>query len=153
MSFPSATPTPPSNADYLPSTVRLQPRVTPVPTSCPNALVVQLSTQVYVPNYTTFFAPTPIQSFVPTYTTLADGSLLTPAFMRDQRDANLSLFILGLLAMLFTRNIFVSGDYLRRNTVKKKKLFYTLFLSQILAPVAFIPIIMSYFTQRMSCSL
>lgn len=46
----------------------------------------------------------------------------------------------------------MSGDYLRRNTVKKKKLFYALFLSQILAPVAFIPVVMSYFTQRMSCN-
>lgn len=153
MSLPSATPTPPLITEFLPTPTQLLPRFTSATTPCPNALVVQLSTQVYIPNYTTFFAPTPIQSFVPTYTTLADGSLLTPAFLRDQRDANLSLFIIGLLAMLFTRNIFVSGDYLRRNTVKKKKLFYTLFLSQILAPVAFIPVVMSYFTQKMSCSL
>lgn len=148
----SATPT-----VYRPTLVHqniLQPRITPAPTSCPpNILVVQLSTALVIPDYNTFYSPTPIQSFTPTYTALPDGSLLTPAFLHDQLDANLSLFITGVLAMLFVRNILLSGDYLRRNTVKKKKLFYALFFSQILAPVAFVPVVLSYFSQRMSCTV
>jgi hypothetical protein len=55
--------------------------------------------------------------------------------------------------MVFVRNIIVSGDYIRRGKVKKKTLFHVLFLSQILAPITFIPNIMSYFTQRLNCTV
>ncbi|KDR85136.1 hypothetical protein GALMADRAFT_233779 [Galerina marginata CBS 339.88] len=133
----------------------LQPRITPSPTSScpPNTLIVQLSTTLVIPDFNLFYAPSAIDSFFPTYTALADGSLITPPFNQDQLDANLSLLVTGALAMVFARNIVVSGDYIRRGKVKKKTLFHVLFLSQILAPVAFIPIIMSYFSQRMHCTL
>ncbi|KAF8898592.1 hypothetical protein BD779DRAFT_1666412 [Infundibulicybe gibba] len=55
--------------------------------------------------------------------------------------------------MLFVRNIVVSGDYLRRGRVKKKVLFYVLFISQMLAPIGLIPVIMSYFTTYMDCTV
>ncbi|KAF8167960.1 hypothetical protein B0H34DRAFT_792626 [Crassisporium funariophilum] len=131
-----------------------QPQITPAPTSCPpNTLVIRLTTTLVIPNYNLFYAPTSIESFVPEYSALGDGSLLTPPFHQDMSDANLSLLIIGALAMLFTRNIIVSGDYIRRGKVKKKILFYVLFLSQILAPVGLVPIIFSYFSQRIHCNL
>lgn len=132
----------------------LLPRTTPSPTSCPpNTLVVQLSTTLVISNFDLFYAPTAIQSFYPTYTALADGSLVTTPFNQDQIDANLSLFVTGALAVVFARNIFVSGDYIRRGKVKKKTLFHVLFLSQMLAPIAFIPIVLSYYTQRLNCTM
>lgn len=132
----------------------LQPRITPSPTSCPpNTLVVQLSTTVVIPNFDLIYAPTPIQSFYPTYTALADGSLLTTPYNQDLADANLSLFVMGILAMIFARNIFVSGDYIRRGKVKKKTLFHVLFISQMLAPIAFVPIVLSYYTQHINCTM
>ncbi|KAF8912805.1 hypothetical protein CPB84DRAFT_464036 [Gymnopilus junonius] len=132
----------------------LQPRITPSPTSCPpNTLVVQLTTTLVISNFNLFYAPTSIQSFYPTYTALADGSLVTTPFNQDQVDANLSLFVMGALAMVFARNILVSGDYIRRGKVKKKTLFHVLFLSQMLAPIAFIPMVLSYYTQRLNCTI
>ncbi|KAF8973889.1 hypothetical protein BDZ97DRAFT_403352 [Flammula alnicola] len=132
----------------------LQPRITPAPSSCPpNTLVVQLSTTLVIPNYNLFYAPISIETFIPTYSTLPDGSLLTPPFHQDLINSNLGLVLAGALATVFARNILVSGDYIRRGKVKKKTLFYVLFLSQILAPVAIVPIILSYFTQQMSCTL
>uniref|UniRef100_A0A8H8CQM9 Uncharacterized protein n=1 Tax=Psilocybe cubensis TaxID=181762 RepID=A0A8H8CQM9_PSICU len=132
----------------------LQPRITPTPTSTcpPNALVVQLSTTLLIPDYSRFFAPTNIETFSPSYTALADGSLLTPPFNRDITDSNLSLLVTGALAIIFARNIIVSGDYVRRGKVKKRFLFYVLFLSQILSPIAFIPVILSYFSQSLHCT-
>ncbi|CAA7266577.1 unnamed protein product [Cyclocybe aegerita] len=133
----------------------LLPRTTEAPaasTSCPpNTLVVQLATTLVIPDYTLYYSPTPIESFRPTYAALNDGSLLAPPFYEDLTNANLGLLMTGALAVVFLRNIIVSGDYLRRGKVKKKNLFYILFLSQLLAPVAFVPIILSYFTQRISC--
>lgn len=133
----------------------LQPRITPTPTSTdcpPNTLVVKLSTTLIIPDYSRFFAPTDIQTFLPTYTALADGSLLTPPFNRDIADSNLSLLVTGALAIVFARNIIVSGDYVRRGKVKKRFLFYVLFLSQILSPIAFVPVILSYFSQTLHCT-
>lgn len=118
-----------------------------------NTLVVQLSTALVITDYNRFYAPTPIQAFVPSYTSISDGSLLTPPYSQDIIDSNLSLLVTGALAVVFTRNIIVSGDYLRRGRVKKRSLFYVLFLSQILAPLAFIPVILSYFNRRLHCTM
>ncbi|KAF9475613.1 hypothetical protein BDN70DRAFT_883492 [Pholiota conissans] len=131
----------------------LEPQITPSPTNCPpNKLVVQLSTTIVIPDFNTFYAPASIEAFVPIYYTLPDGSLLTEPFNSDLRDANVGLLIMGALTMVFARNIFVSGDYIRRGKVKKKMLFYVLFLSQILAPVSLAPIILTYFSQKISCN-
>lgn len=146
---PAITPSP----TQLPLTA-LWPRAEPTSSSCStNTLVVQLSTALVIPDYNRFYAPTPIESFVPSYTSVPDGSLITPPYTQDILDSNLSLLVTGALAMVFTRNIIVSGDYLRRGKVKKRSLFYVLFLSQILSPLAFIPVISSYFSHRLHCTM
>jgi hypothetical protein len=142
-------PTPTFASPYI-----LLPRITPSPTECPpNKLVVQLSTAIIIPDFNAFYAPASIEAFVPIYSTLPDGSLLTTPFNDDLRDANVGLLIMGALMMVFARNILVSGDYIRRGKVKKKMLFYVLFLSQILAPVSLAPIILTYFNEKISCKL
>lgn len=128
-------------------------RATPAPTPCsPNEVVVHLSTTVLITDFDRFWEPTPIASFQPTFNALDDGSLVTPPFVQDLYDANLTLLVTGALAIVFIRNIIVSADYLRRGKVKKKTLFYILFLSQVLAPISFVPIILSYFTKVLHCT-
>lgn len=132
----------------------LQPRVTSAPTCCaPNEVVIHLSTTLVIPNYNSFYAQTPIEAFRPTFYPLPDGSLMTKPFIDDLMNANISLLVTGMLTMLFVRNLFVSGDYIRRGKVKNKTLFYLLFLSQVLAPASLVPVIMSYFNQFLSCTV
>lgn len=138
---------------YAIHTPRSEARATPSPTRCsPNQVVVHLSTTVLITDYDRFWEPTPIASFRPIFITLDDGSLVTTPFYQDLYDANLTLLVTGALAIVFIRNIIVSADYLRRGKVKKKTLFYMLFLSQVLAPISFVPIILSYFTQLLHCT-
>ncbi|KAF9569708.1 hypothetical protein CPC08DRAFT_6328 [Agrocybe pediades] len=121
---------------------------------CPtNTVVIQLSTSLVIPNYALYYGATSISTFRPTYTALPDGSLIAPPFNADMADANLSLLVISALATVFARNILVSGDYIRRGKLKKKLLFYVLFLSQIISPVAFVPFIWSYFNQRLNCTI
>ncbi|KAF9015302.1 hypothetical protein BDQ17DRAFT_1229006 [Cyathus striatus] len=132
----------------------LLPRSTPSSICCPpNEVVIHLSTTLVIPDYKRYWEPTPIPSFQPTYLALDDGSLVTSPFTQDLWNANLSLLVTGALAMLFTRNIFVSADYIRRGKVKRKALFYILFLSQILAPVSLVPVILSYFYKWTDCTI
>lgn len=127
----------------------LVPRATP---SCaPDQLVIQLTTTLLIPTYSRFY-DAPIASFTPTYLSLADGSLVTPPFIEDLVNSNVSLFVMGILTMLFARNIFVSGDYLRRANIKRKSLFKVLFVSQLLAVPALVPIIVSQFNQFLNCT-
>lgn len=134
--------------------VSLQPRITPAPTPCsPDTLVVHLSTTVVIPDFTAYYGPASIETFVPTYSSSPDGSLISSSFQQDLMDANIGLLVMGALAMVFTRNIIVSGDYIRRGRVKKKVLFYVLFLSQILAPVSLGPVIASSLGQDTSCTV
>lgn len=120
--------------------------------SCPNKVVIHLSTAVVLPNYSLFYND-PISLFQPKYQALDDGSLITPPFMEDLAGSNLSLLVTGFIAMVFVRNIIVSGDYLRRGKVKNKTLFYILFLSQLLGPVSIAPILVSYFDQALDCTV
>ncbi|KAJ7597174.1 hypothetical protein C8J56DRAFT_919412 [Mycena floridula] len=123
------------------------------PSTCMNQVVVQLSTSVLIPDYHRFY-DTPVNDFQgPTYIPLADGSLITSVLVSDLRSAKLTLLVTGVLTMLFARNIFVSGDYLRRAKLKKKTLFRVLFVSQLLAVVAFIPDIMSEFNAFVDCKV
>lgn len=131
----------------------LQPRTTPSPICPPNELVIHLTTTLVIPDYTRYYAPTPIESFQPAYQALPDASLVTAPYLEDLTGANITLLMTGVLTMLFARNIIVSGDYIRRGKVKRKALFYILFLSQILAPVSLFPIIMSYFNQAVHCTV
>ncbi|KAF9499792.1 hypothetical protein BDN71DRAFT_64144 [Pleurotus eryngii] len=143
-------PTPTSNSNLR----RLFPRITPQPTPCTtNEVVIHLSTTVVIPDFNRYFAPTPIASFQPSYLALADGSLVANPFFKDLHDSNISLLVTGMLAMLFLRNIFVSGDYIRRGGVKRKTLFYWLFISQLLAPICFIPEITGYLDKSVDCMM
>lgn len=136
------------------SFVNLEPRTTLAPSCCdPNFVVVELSTTLIIPNYEQVYPSIPIQSFQPQYNALADASLVTSAYLQDLYDANTSLLVTGMLTMLFIRNLFTSGGYIWRGKVKNKTLFYLLFVSQLLAPVSLIPIILSYFQQSFPCTL
>ncbi|PPQ67352.1 hypothetical protein CVT24_011535 [Panaeolus cyanescens] len=154
-----ASPHPTTTPSFLPTPVNnvvLQPRITDPPSSStcpPNTLLIEISTTLPVTDFARFYSPNSIETFEPSYVPLEDGSLITPPFQQDLVDANLSLLVTGALAMLFLRNIIVSGDYLRRGKVKKKILFYVLFASQILAPVGLIPVIVSYFNQTVNCTV
>lgn len=130
----------------------LLPRITPSPTDCPNEVVVELTTTLLIPDYSRYY-DTPIRQFQPSYTTLLDGSLVTKPFMDDLTNANINLLVTGILTMLFARNLFVSGDYIRRAKVKSKGLFYLLFASQLAASVSLIPIVVSSFVPSTNCTL
>lgn len=117
----------------------------------PNRVVIQLTTALAIPNYSRFYN-TPIQSFHPSYRALDDGSLVASPFAADIASSNMTLLLLGVLTTLFIRNLLVSGDYLRRGKVKKKSLFYVLFISQILAPICFIPILVGFFNPHLNCN-
>lgn len=131
----------------------LQPRATPSPTCCtPNQVIIELSTTVVIQDYQRYYSPD-INSFSPTYLATDDGSLITPALTDDLWTANLDLLLTAALAMLFLRNIAVAIDYLRRGRNKNKTLLYLLFASQALAPASFIPSLLSFFNQYVSCTL
>jgi len=154
MASPSPTTSSPSQGpSSTGTTIASEPTAIPSDIACPNTVVIELSTTVVIPNFNAYYAPMQIATFKPTYDTLADGSLLTPPYLQDLSDANLSLLIIGALAAIFIRNIFVSADYLRRGKVKKKSLFYVLFISQILSPIALVPVISSYFTNKVNCTM
>lgn len=134
--------------------VQLLPRITSAPSlACctPNEVVVELATALIIPDYSRFY-DTPIQSFHPTYHALDDGSLVAPPYTQDLLSANANLLINGMLVMLFARNILVSCDYIQRCNVKRKSLFYILLLSQLLAPISLIPVILSFFNQHLNCT-
>ncbi|KAJ2919001.1 hypothetical protein MD484_g1403, partial [Candolleomyces efflorescens] len=145
----SVSPTP--GATLLPDNSFLQPVVTPAPTPC-HEVVIQLSTALVV-KYDEFYPNTPIESFQPAYRALSDGSLISPPLDEEQRSANLSLLVIGALAAVFLRNIYASADYIHRGKVKKKTLFYLLLASQLLAPVSLTPIIVSFFTESVNCTV
>lgn len=152
-SLPSAAFSPPfSTATPVTSTVIQQFLATnsPVPTPC-NRVVVQLTTTLVIPDYNRYYN-TPIHEFQPVYSTLGDGSLITQPFTDDLLQSNVNIFLMGILAMLFLRNVFVSGDYIRRAKLKKKGLFYLLFNSQMLAFPALIPVVASHFNRTIDCS-
>ncbi|KAF5377674.1 hypothetical protein D9615_005278 [Tricholomella constricta] len=150
---PSRTsPSPFPNPTVFSNSRLLQPRVNQISGCCANKVIINLSTALVIPDYSLYYKG-PIESFQPTFFALNDGSLVAPPFVNDLSGANLSLLVIGMLTMLFVRNIIVSGDYVRRVKVKRKILFYVLFLSQMLAPVSLIPVIMSSFNQTLDCTI
>lgn len=134
------------------STSLLAPTQAPT-SSCANQVLIQLSTTLLVPDYSRYYSDSPIDLFKPVYFPLDDGSLITRPFIDDILHKDICILLTGLLAMLFARNILTSADYLRRVTLKDKSLFHVLFASQLLAVVAFIPTIISQFSQSPNCSL
>ncbi|KAG6832468.1 hypothetical protein H0H92_001514 [Tricholoma furcatifolium] len=129
----------------------LRPRVNEIEGCCANKVIINIATSLVIPDYSLYYSG-PVQSFQPSFYALDDGSLITPPFIEDLSGANLTLLVNGMLLMLFIRNILVSGDYLRRVKVKKKTLFHLLFVSQILAPLGLVPMIMSSFNQSLHCT-
>ncbi|KAK7058837.1 hypothetical protein VNI00_001461 [Paramarasmius palmivorus] len=129
------------------------PNTAPTPCCPPNEVVIALSTSILIPDYSRFYQ-TPIQDFRgPTYAALGDGSLVTAALMHDIFSANIMLSLLVLLTTIFLRNTFVSGSYLRRTKVRRKVLFYMLFVSQVVACIGTIPQIFSFFKGNLDCSI
>lgn len=118
----------------------------------PNEVVVQISTQLLIPDYSEYYA-TPIQQFSMSYISLPDGSLVAPPYFEEIRQGNELLLFIGMFLMLFTRNAVVSADYIRRGRVKRKGLFYTLLLSQILGVATFVSLATTFFASRVNCRM
>ncbi|KAF8587262.1 hypothetical protein K439DRAFT_832018 [Ramaria rubella] len=97
--------------------------------------------------------PTALVSFIPSYNARSDGSLITFQYMQEVSDANVQIFIVGSLLMLFTRNAIVSIEYLYRSRSKDKTLFYLLLASQLLGPACFISLAVSYLTTKVNCTI
>lgn len=133
------------------STPAITPRAQPSPTV--TQVVVDLTTQVIIPDFSRFYASTSPDSFQPIYHTFGDGSLVAPPLLDDLRINNIFLIITGCLLAIFLRNVFMSANYLWRGKVKKKGLFYFLFLSQLLGPIAIIPIIVAQFDRSADCAV
>lgn len=131
------------------------PIITPSPTpSCSdlNVVVVDLSTTLTIPDYHRFY-DTPIQSFLPVYFSLDDGSLVTPTFISDVKVANSVLAIFAAMSIFFFLTAFASAGYLHRSVVKHKGLFYMLLISQCLGLISTVPMLVSFFNQSTSCTV
>jgi hypothetical protein len=130
--------------------------VTAAPSPCcsysANEVTFRLATTLTIPDYHRYY-DSPIESFTPTYYALPDGSLITPAYVSDLRGAYSNIIFLCSLIVIFFRNILVSGGYIWRGKVKKKGLFYLLFASQILGPVALLPLIIAYLHDSIDCTV
>lgn len=143
---PAPTPSPSSSHALL-------PRVTSASSCCsPNEVVIALTTTLVIPDYARYY-DAPIAQFTPSYQVLGDGSLVSQPLMHDLRLSLVGTLVAGMLTALFTRNLFVSGDFMRRAKVKSKILFYTLFVSQLLGAFTLIPFIISEFDSAFDCTL
>jgi hypothetical protein len=129
--------------------------VTTPPSPCcsytANEVIFQLSTTITIPDYRRYYN-SPIEAFAPTYYALPDGSLVTPTYISDLKDAYSDIILLCVLIVVFFRNIFVSGDYIWRGKVKKKGIFLLLLASQILGPVVLLPLLVAYFHDYIDCT-
>ncbi|KAH9937563.1 uncharacterized protein B0H18DRAFT_1113380 [Fomitopsis serialis] len=133
--MPSSPPTPPaattiSNAQILPF---------PAPTAAGSAapVVINLQADVTISRYDQFY-DAPLPSFRPTYYAMADGSLLSQAYVDEMTVSKAPVFVAGGLLVFFLRNARKSVLFLRRTRVKDKTLFYLLALSQLLGLVAIV---------------
>ncbi|KAG9314490.1 Sin-like protein conserved region-domain-containing protein [Chiua virens] len=149
-SIPSSfVPTP--HPSHLPThSPPITPRAQP---SMSNPVIVNLSTLISISDFPRFYPGSSPDSFQPMYYTLADGSLLAPPLLDDLRINNIFLIITGSLLIIFLRNVFTAAIYLWRGNVKKKALLHVLFFSQLLGPIAIIPIIVAQFNRSANCSV
>ncbi|KIJ68299.1 hypothetical protein HYDPIDRAFT_36792 [Hydnomerulius pinastri MD-312] len=131
------------------------PIVTPraEPTSQASEVVIDLNTMVTIPDFPRFYPGTPAESFQPIYYALSDGSLVAPPLVNDLRVNDIMLIITGFLLTIFLRNIWTATTYIWRGKVKKKGLLYTVFVSQLLGLVGFIPTIVAQFNRSAHCSV
>ncbi|KAH8835146.1 hypothetical protein DL96DRAFT_27223 [Flagelloscypha sp. PMI_526] len=121
----------------------------------PTKVVIQLATQVVIPNYSRDFASIPLQDFKPSYLAMDDGSLLATPLISDFQGALLSLIILSVLLALFLRNVVVAGYYYfsRSKIIHDRRLFLALFLSQLVSPAGILPTMVSYFDRSGDCTV
>ncbi|KAK0198708.1 hypothetical protein F5146DRAFT_1020728 [Armillaria mellea] len=141
-------PTPPPSGSRA-----LLPRITAASSCCtPNEVVIALTTTLIIPDYARYY-DAPIAQFTPSYRALGDGSLVSQPLIDDLHLSFVGTLVAGMLTALFTRNVFVSGDYMRRAQVKNKILFYTLFVSQVLGAFTLVPFIISEFDSAFECTL
>lgn len=145
--FPTPHTIPPS----FHTTPAITPRAQPSPTD--TQVVIDLTTLITIPNFSRFYPSTSPDSFQPIYYTFADGSLVAPPLLDDLKITNIFLIITGSLLAIFLRNVFMSAIYVWRGKVKKKGLLYILFLSQLLGPIAIIPIIVAQFDSSANCAM
>lgn len=115
-----------------------------------NEVVVQINTQVLIPDYREYYS-VPITQFQMHYRPLADGSLVAGPYLSEIQQGNWLLLFIGMLLMLFLRNSVVSVDYIRRVRVKRKGLFYALLISQLLGVVTFISLAASFLASTVNC--
>ncbi|KAH8120095.1 hypothetical protein DFH11DRAFT_1500099, partial [Phellopilus nigrolimitatus] len=148
----STTPRPPFITQ--PPALVLHARASPSSSSCsntPNGVLLEVSMQVIIPDYSKFYTATPIAQFRMAYTSLPDGSLIAPPLFSEVQEGNRLLIFAGMMLMLFLRNTIVSADYIRRGRVRYKGLFYALFISQFLGVVTFILIAASVLAIHIDC--
>jgi hypothetical protein len=119
------------------------------PTS--NAVLIELHTTVLIPDYALYYKGS-LQSFVPQYHALADGSLVATPFITDVRSANVLLAVLGVSTMFFIVNTCTAIQYLRRNRIRKMFLFYFLLASQVLGTTATLAQMSTFFDQFAHCT-
>ena len=129
------------------------PAITPRAQPQPTPVVVHFSTSLTIPDLSAFYPDTSPDSFRPIYYALPDGSLLAPPLRHDLTTNSVLLILTGSLLSIFLRNVCVAAIYLCRGKIKKKGLLYTIFLSQLLGPIAIIPIIVAQFSSSANCAV
>ncbi|KAF8559218.1 hypothetical protein OG21DRAFT_710042 [Imleria badia] len=144
-------PAPTSSSPSLPPPPAITPRAQPSPQ--PTSLVVDLTTLITISDFSAFYPAASPDSFQPIYYPLADGSLVAPPFHDDLTVNNVFLIVTGCLLSIFIRNVYLAAIYLWTGKVKKKGLLYTLFLSQLLGPIAIIPFIVAQFSRSADCAV
>ncbi|KAG9082520.1 hypothetical protein FRC06_004954 [Ceratobasidium sp. 370] len=144
------------------------PITTTVVTTLPNGDISSVVAATTVPPDTSTFAivpftttltigvfpsprPTGLNAYLPPYTVIPDGSLITPLYHESSVHEHMRIFITGALLMLFIRNILASIDYLRRTKSRDRTLFWLLLFSQMWGPVRFIPITTGFFSTTTDC--
>ncbi|KAG1794045.1 hypothetical protein EV424DRAFT_1450970 [Suillus variegatus] len=87
------------------------------------------------------------------YHLLGDGSLVAPPFFDDLSTTHLALVIMTSLFTVFVRNTTLSAAFLWSGGVRKKSLLYTLFLSQLLAPISILSMLIAQFHPNFDCKI
>ncbi|KAG2350518.1 hypothetical protein BDR05DRAFT_954608, partial [Suillus weaverae] len=124
--------------------------------SSPSPIVIQLNTvfTITAADFPHFYPSSlPTNSFQSVYQLLGDGSLVAPPFFDDLLTTYLALVIMAALFTVFARNITLSAAFLWSGRVRKKSLLYTLFLSQLLAPVSILSLLVAQFHPNFDCKL
>ncbi|KAG2159575.1 uncharacterized protein EDB93DRAFT_1244367 [Suillus bovinus] len=85
------------------------------------------------------------------YLLLNDDSRLS--FFDDLETTYLALVTMASLFTIFARNIILSVAFLWSGRVRKKALLYTLFLSQLLAPVSILSLLIAQFHPHFDCKI